>query len=372
MEIITLPKHNKLAIDKLSACFNNTTNSYKFYWFLAILNIVKISQKTILSFNEIFGNMISTVWYPVNYFQLSFGKLDRLSEITLFIKNYLNLPENIDKFELLKKILNSSHIEITKEINKLAKYVPYRFLRPFFEKNLMGRLDKQLHILIIELSKKNFDNEYNPSLYRFIEFPEFGIEINEEWFIYLNQHNYILEGFTYWHLLQYLQNKNPNVPNIAGKLFQPKKRDLIKAKRYWNIVFNITKTINCIYSKESIGTENLSLDHFLPWRFVTHDLNWNIIPTTKKVNSAKGDFLPNMKLYFDDFAKLQYEGFQIISSIEKPKLLEDYSILFKENNIENIRALSYNDFKTKLFDTISPQIQIAQNMGFHSNWIYQK
>ena len=116
MNVINLPHHNKLAIEKLSSCFNNTTNSYKFYWFLAILNIVKKYQKRILSIKEIFGHMISTVWYPINYFQLSFGRLDRLSTITLYIKNYFNLPDNIERTELLKKILNSSNTDLVKLI----------------------------------------------------------------------------------------------------------------------------------------------------------------------------------------------------------------------------------------------------------------
>ncbi|MFO7585650.1 MAG: HNH endonuclease domain-containing protein [Anaerolineales bacterium] len=40
-----------------------------------------------------------------------------------------------------------------------------------------------------------------------------------------------------------------------------------------------------------------SLDHFLPWRYVAHDLLWNILPASKSVNSSKSDSLPHLPRY---------------------------------------------------------------------------
>jgi HNH endonuclease len=38
-----------------------------------------------------------------------------------------------------------------------------------------------------------------------------------------------------------------------------------------------------------------SIDHFLPWSFVAHDLLWNLTPVFGTTNSKKGDALPNAK-----------------------------------------------------------------------------
>jgi hypothetical protein len=41
--------------------------------------------------------------------------------------------------------------------------------------------------------------------------------------------------------------------------------------------------------------KDISLDHYVPWSFVVHDQLWNLIPTTKSVNSKKSDLLPSKK-----------------------------------------------------------------------------
>ena len=78
---------------------------------------------------------------------------------------------------------------------------------------------------------------------------------------------------------------------------------------------------------------HFSLDHFLPWRFVAHDLLWNIIPAPGDVNSTKSDNLPNIELYFNSFARLQYEALQAVASPRKEKPLEDYTLLFKQDAV---------------------------------------
>ena len=53
------------------------------------------------------------------------------------------------------------------------------------------------------------------------------------------------------------------------------------------------------------------------------------------------------------------------------KLLEDYSNLY-QCELKEIYEMSENKFKDKLYSTVAPLTQIAENMGFESRWIYQK
>lgn len=52
-----LPADNKVDITKLSSCFRNTSATYKFYWFLSILEIIAKNKRQIPK-KEIFARMM--------------------------------------------------------------------------------------------------------------------------------------------------------------------------------------------------------------------------------------------------------------------------------------------------------------------------
>ena len=114
-----------------------------------------------------------------------------------------------------------------------------------------------------------------------------------------------------------------------------------------------------------------SLDHFLPWRFVAHDLLWNIVPTAPSVNSAKSDRLPDFARYFEPFAAQQYAAVQAVARLSRhAALLEDYILLMKTPSVDALRDLSFEAFRRVLEETLAPQMQIARNMGFAAGWSF--
>ena len=370
----SLPASSKLPIEHLATAFSNVTNSYKFCWFLSILEYITEHQIPIMPLNILLAKMIASVWYPINYFRLSFGKQDRLSQIALRIKTEHDLAIDAKKSQLVRSVvayINTNSI-LAKDIVSLGRFVPYRFLRPFFASELRGTPDWKGDDLIVGLAEETFYDKSKLGLYHFIKHPEDGIEVQQDWFEYLQKHTYILTGFCLWHLLNYLQKNNPNVPNIANKLFEPEQRDLRQARAFWDIAFDQLGYIRCIYSDQVMQKRHFSLDHFLPWRFVTHDLLWNIIPVPLHVNSSKSDSLPNIDLYFNSFIQLQYKAMQVVANSPKKKLLEDYTLLFKQDAVAEIQAASFKQFRQILQETIVPQIHIAKNMGFTANWTYPK
>ncbi|MCX7680922.1 MAG: hypothetical protein N2508_02965 [Anaerolineae bacterium] len=108
----------------------------------------------------------------------------------------------------------------------------------------------------------------------------------------------------------------------------------------------------------------------MPWRFVTHDLLWNIVPTTRAVNSAKSDHLPDLAAYFDAFAQLHYQALRAVAEQGRDSLLEDYVLLFRTATVADLYAWSADKFRDALYDEIAPQVQIARNMGFATDWRY--
>ena len=363
-----LPYSSHLPVEHLSAVFSNVTNSYKYYWFLAILEFVKQGRQKI-DIHDLIMEMIGEVWYPINYFRLSFGKWDSFDQAAQNIQQVLGCSKEIKKQELIDLLnQNRDKKEIKELINKLRRYVPMRFLTPWFGSELRGMPDQKKDAALIALAGQHFSmGKYAP--YRFTD-EQRAIKINKDWFEYFSRHLNVLAGFTYWHLVNFLQRNNPNVPNITVKLFPPEKRDFKHARKFWNVFFQSKAHVYCIYSGKELTKTGYSLDHFLPWSFVGHDQLWDLIPTLKEVNSSKSDQLPAEK-YLDHFISLQYDAFHkaIGSQAISKKLLEDYTILFK-STLPEISQMNQNHFSEHLKDVIHPQMQVAVNMGFGKGWFY--
>ncbi len=114
--------------------------------------------------------------------------------------------------------------------------------------------------------------------------------------------------------------------------------------------------------------EQFAIDHFLPWSFVAHDLLWNLGPVTSRTNSQKGDNLPNLDLYLPRLSSLHRES--VFAVRERPQMLEDYANWFM-TDITGVTSMSEEQFFQRYRETIEPQLQIARNQGFRSDWRYE-
>lgn len=364
-----LPEHNQLDIGKLSSVFRDTTNSYKFYWFLSILDSLRDNGESIISQKDIALRMLANVWYPLDYFKLSFGKQDSFKNIAQFISSKMtidNSPNSQGLFEQINYKFSEKELEkLSRQIKDLYRYVPYLFIRPFFGEEIRANSHQSVKKQMILFCNQYFENQPHRVIYRIVGD---SIELNSIWVEYLQKHQGILRGFIFWHLIKFVQKNNPNVIGLSEKLQKPVQRDLGLANKFWRSYLNSNPNCTCIYSGQVITSENLSLDHFLPWSYVAHDQLWNIIPTTRKVNSTKSNSLPSLELYFEAFARLQFEIVEFYLGKSDSKILEDYSQVFKVD----LSSLSSSRFKEKLEQIIFPQFQIAQNTGFSSIYVYKK
>lgn len=373
---MNFPNHQNLEVQKLSTVFKNTSTSYKFYWFYSLLKTIE-QNKSEIELKDLFVQMVVNVWYPNHYFKINFGVQDRLGKLANQALEIEALNLQIDtKADILTRKLsnfineNPKH-SFTKDLLKIQDYVPFRFIRPWFETEVKGMKDGKLNRTIKELA--TVGTSYKSPYY----FDNDKLIFDEDWFNYLQKHLKIMQDFCFWNLLNYLQKRNLNVPNIAAKLFPPnsKDRSLATQHKFWKTIVEIqNQPIRCVYSDEIIN-EKYSLDHFIPWSFVTHNQLWNLTPITQSVNSQKSNNLPKLDLYFEPFATLQYQVFQTAFTIQhqkeiKPRL-EDYLEIFNAD-LYQIQQLSATEFKNKLRQQIEPLSQIAANMGFTKDWIYQQ
>jgi len=204
----------------------DVTNAYKYYWLLAILDHVRDGGAATAAIDELVARMVAAVWYPSNYFRLSFGKHDKLGEAALVLCEAAQLPPNAPRAQVMDtaRAHMAAGSVAGRLIRRLDKYVVYRFLRPFFAAQVRGAPDWAVNRRVVALAEQRFARGDAPSLYRFVDEGR-SIELHPRGQAYLPHNLAIATGLCRWTLVTYLQRNNPTVPTVAGKLAEPGQGD---------------------------------------------------------------------------------------------------------------------------------------------------
>ena len=129
-----IPQSHILTTRHLNRVFDKTVATYKYYWFLGILDLYVKQGKTRMNVWEIMISMVANAWYPVNYFRLSFGKSESLYDAILALQRENNIPINIGMKDLTILLQTlTKRTDIRKQLNFLQMNVPFRFLRPWID-----------------------------------------------------------------------------------------------------------------------------------------------------------------------------------------------------------------------------------------------
>ena len=354
-----IPQSQTLTTRHLNRVFDKTVATYKYYWFLGILDLYVKQGKTRMNVWEIMISMVANAWYPVNYFRLSFGKSESLYEAILTLQRENNIPINIgmkDLIILLQTLTQRS--DIRKQLNFLQMNVPFRFLRPWIDtsddREMVKRSQTFENGCLYKLEKKN---------------GTLWVELNPIWLTYLQENYDILSSFAYWGLTNFLQVRNPNVPNIPNKLIKKEERSSLSAQRkFWDTAIRGGFKVRCLYTNKLLIEREYDLDHFIPWSFVSHDLLWNLMPADSSINSSKSNKLPDLNLYLHKLAEAHQAALRInLEKGKQDKLLEDYLSL--GNTPQEIARMDREHLLDCFYQTFTPMFQIAQNMGFEL-WKY--
>lgn len=353
----------------LGEVFKDTTNSYKLFWFLAILSLLKKSEERSFRLAEIFTEIAVAAWHPVCLFRLSLGRQDRLQDVILEIQKKSDLPPNATR-EAIRKFVDGS-AEAQRMLEYFKRYVPTRFLTPWFADKLRReRNDLARTREILTMAKQSQKTPF-ASLYYFEgSGAQDSIRLNDSWRSFLIENLHLVQSFTEHHLALYLQARNPNVPGVVNKLRAPTIRQLTAARDFWRLVrgdflkAGRATEFKDIYSGRQLA-DSFSIDHFLPWSFVVHDLLWNLTPVEPTTNSSKNDVLPDLDIYLPRLAKLHFGAIEVAK--KWPKFLEDYMDCFKED-ADSLLSLGENGLLVMYRQVIIPQAQIAMNQGFQSGW----
>lgn len=227
-----LPNSEQVNVAALARLFDDTTNSYKFLFFLSLLDILKrrhFDVTTPISFQELIVEMLANAWYP-HSFNLSFGAQDKVAQQLDSLD--LEIAEPIIQFKdtdktLLREAISTQNLKDI--VSHLRRYVPFRLIIPFVEDelgNVSRRKGNQLDVAMPAIADRCFSTQ--KPLYRFdsTQYKDCqAILVHPDWASYLKQHFAIVRGWAAWEWLTYMQKRNPSTPAIANKLFMPTKRD---------------------------------------------------------------------------------------------------------------------------------------------------
>ncbi|NLI89872.1 MAG: HNH endonuclease [Epulopiscium sp.] len=364
--MLKLPQESSIDVKILEQMQeDNIVTSYKLFWFRGIFKEI-INGNREMTFRQVVCRMITEAWYPLTEYHLNLGAIDMLYDLCMLIQKNYNIESDISEDKLMVFLENLEDKEIEKRIRNLYNMVPYRLLSPFFTGRFKGIPEHRKNKEIARLSNVEGDVFYK------IDDSNKIITINKNWYNYIYKNQNIVYGWMSYKLICFLQDRNPNVPAIPFKLSAPKKRNLTDARKFWDQV-GYEMPLSDIYTGKELNKDNfnkygdLSIDHFIPWSFVLHDELWNLLPTFHNINSSKSNKLPNLDMYMDKFADLQYNAFIVARKNKKlKKQLEDYLTINKKMDINASihKDIPKDYFVSSIQSTIKPLYQIAYNQGY--------
>lgn len=346
---MNLPFSDDIPVQCLASCFRHKSTPYKFYWLISILQNVE-QGKVVIPKKELFAGMIANAWYTVNYFKISFGKQDKMQDAIQEIMKEEQIAVHENKDRVLRKLWFTKNPKTLSLLNHFDTNVPHWFLSPWFKGAQKGEIYRQSQ------------NLESGSLYALFSD---RIEINPRWIEYLQNFSGIIKDYCYWNLALYLQTHNPNVPDIPNKLIKPPVRGSLNEHRrnFWNLYFDEVGEMKCIYTQLPLTKENYAVEHFIPHSFVSHDLNWNLIPAAPCFNSKKNNNLPKLENYFESFYKVQCDALNLIKEKEpRNKFIEHYIYLF--GTLEKVNQIQTPEIKSIYKETLESLISIASFNGF--------
>ena len=126
-----------------------------------------------------------------------------------------------------------------------------------------------------------------------------------------------------------------------------------------------------IYEKLPLFAQSISIDHFIPWSFVAHDELWNLLPTTKIINSKKSNRLPDLDEYFSPFCELEYHAYELVWNNSKvhyefEKCLKEHVNDMGIYNKLYRPGITFTDYYDELKGIIYPLYDSAKRLGFNS------
>ena len=284
---------SNLSKDIIFSVFRNTSSTYKYYWLISILQIFQQTNSAHIYIYDILARMVANAWYPINCHHIFFGGSDSLSNIISVIKEKINYPDYADLEIIYDKIKSNQEDECIKnQLQRLIKYVPYRFLSPWI---------KSISYEECETLSQQYKGDCLYALLLQTEKP--FIIINPSWESYLRENLDDLIEFSFDELSRFLQYRNPCIKDLRDKIeFHRNSQDYINEITNEPSIDNTIETsgnFSYIYNQErkvlysSSGRILKNANSFYRINFTYSNISINIIDKTNDGRYVTGKRIIN-------------------------------------------------------------------------------
>ena len=348
---------------ELATVFRATSSSYKFYWFLALLDALPYLDGPI-PVMRLVRTMVIRAWSTVARYRLSLGRTDRLQQCVLDLQAHAGLGSTETQSRLEAAL--DAWSQLPRWSEELARFVPGRFLGAWFPEVAQTRpYDRRGARDVAAAAYRAWGSPAEGPYRLFDQNGRQMIEVAPAWRDWLSGNEVLSRGYAEHCLCRYLQARNPGVPGIVHKLEVPGRRALTVPRRWWRDLLGRGSVFAVdLYTGGALDA-GFDLDHFLPWTFVAHDEPWNLAPTIAAVNRSKGDRLPDLDAFLPRLARLHSEALAVPEM--PPALARSYSE-FLRTEVGGARRLSDDEVLGRYRDVVQPLAQIASNQGFVGGW----
>jgi hypothetical protein len=297
-----MEKYLEQWLDVLQGMAND--NTYKLAWGRAIIESIQLrnfneyNDYYTISFDEISEKMLKYYWNQIFFFQLrqspNIKKPPTIYRITYeMIQQYqldkkTNIPIWFDKAKV-HFLMNRNEYDkqITKISRTIRQDVCWRFLNANHQQYPLYELNQEKTMVIFKKDNFNILNEYGLILIQII---------NYRW-------AQLLEQF----------NRSPRiVSKVKGSQENQIRRKSLS--RFKDLLLKIYPDgmVTDFYSGKVLNSSEISVDHVIPWSFIYNDELWNLVITSKTVNSQKSNNIPTKEI----IEKLKARNRNLIDFIE--------------------------------------------------------
>lgn len=353
----------RLRASRLATVFAATSSSYKFYWFLALMDeLPRMRRPTPVSL--VIRSMVVRAWSTVAQYRLSLGRTDRLQLCVLELQAHARLAGVEPKARIHDAL--DAWPDLPRWTEDLARFVPGRFLGAWFPDVARSRPYDRRGARDVAVAAGLAWGTADEGPYRLLDRDGTQmIELSPAWAWWLTENEALVRGYAERRLCGYLQARNPGVPGIVDKLEAPGRRALAGPRRWWTDLIGQGGALAVdIYTGAPLDAD-FDVDHFLPWTFVAHDEWWNLAPTTAAANRSKGDRIPDLDLFLPRLADLHAEALAVPDL--PPAVVRGYSD-FLGFDVTGPGRPPRDVVASRYRDLVRPLAQIASNQGFPGGW----
>ena len=149
----------------------------------------------------------------------------------------------------------------------------------------------------------------------------------------LKDYAFILSQLMNYKWAQLLEKFN-SAPKIALKVkgisdAKIRRNNLSKFK---HILLSQMKDGNIIdfYTGKVLEENDISIDHVIPWSFMYSDDIWNLVITSKSVNSSKSNSIPSEEV----IERLEKRNKELVEIVKEPKYHEELQTAIDNNYVQ--------------------------------------